>query len=96
MKKIIAVAAGIMTLIFSALSFNANATEPHAGEERHNQKCMSCHKTDVYTRDNRQVKTMSALSNQVDNCMKGAAKVEWTKKQTENVIDYLNSKFYKF
>jgi cytochrome c553 len=85
-----------LALILSATGFSVNAAEPHAGEARHNQKCMSCHKTDVYTREDRTVKTMSALSNQVDNCMKGAAKAEWTNKQTKDVIDYLNSKFYKF
>lgn len=85
-----------LALAIFTTSFSVNAAEPHAGEERHNQKCMNCHTTDVYTRENRRVKTMSALSNQVDNCMKGAAKAEWTNKQTEDVIDYLNSKFYKF
>ena len=85
-----------LALILSATAFSANATSPHAGEGIHNEKCMSCHKTDVYTREDRKIKTLHALSSQVNNCMKGAAQAKWTNKQTDNVIDYLNSKFYKF
>ena len=85
-----------LTLILCALSNTVYAQAPHAGENLHNTKCISCHKTDVYTRENRTVKTLHALSNQVNNCMKGAAKAEWTNKQTTDVVDYLNSKYYKF
>ena len=85
-----------LTLVFSATGFSAQAQTPHAGKNIHNEKCMSCHQSDIYTREDRKVKTMHALSNQVDNCMKGAAKAEWSSKQTSDVIDYLNSKFYKF
>lgn len=85
-----------IALIVSTTGFNCYAETPHAGEDMHNQECMSCHNTDVYTREDRKVKTMNALSNQVNNCMKGAAQAEWTSKQTSNVVDYLNSKFYKF
>lgn len=85
-----------MSLIILSATFTAHATTPHPGENMHEDKCMSCHKTDVYTREDRKIKTLHALSNQVNNCMKGAAKAEWTEKQTGDVVDYLNSKFYKF
>jgi len=86
----------VLTLTLSTVLTSNTATAEHKGEAPHNQKCMSCHKTDVYTREDRNIKTLHALSNQVNNCMKGAAKAEWTKKQTEDVVDYLNNKFYKF
>jgi len=83
--------------LLSATLFTATTVAAdHAGKAPHDQKCMGCHKTEVYTRDNRTIKTLNALSNQVNNCMKGAAKAEWTEKRTGHVIDYLNSKFYKF
>jgi len=66
------------------------------GENLHNDKCMSCHKTKVYTREDRKVKTLDALEKQVNFCMKGAAKAEWTTSETNSVIDYVNNKFYKF
>lgn len=68
----------------------------HQGENLHNEKCTSCHGSDVYTREDRMVKTLSALENQVNNCMTGAAKAEWTKAQTTSVIDFLNERYYKF
>jgi len=85
-----------LTLLSITLFAAATAAADHAGKGPHDQKCMSCHKTDVYTRENRTIKTLGALSNQVNNCMKGAAKAEWTEKRTGHVVDYLNSKFYKF
>ena len=68
----------------------------HKGKELHDKKCTACHKSDVYSRSDRRVKTMSALETQVDGCMKGAAKAEWSKAQTTSVIDYLNNRYYKF
>lgn len=68
----------------------------HQGESLHNEKCTSCHKDQVYTREDRMVKTMSALENQVNNCMTGAAKAEWTQAQTTSVIEFLNDRYYKF
>jgi hypothetical protein len=93
MKTFIAVLT--LTLAAPVLTLNT-ASAGHQGEAPHNQKCMGCHKTEVYTREDRKVKTLHALSNQVQNCMKGAANTEWTNKQTGDVVDYLNSKFYKF
>lgn len=83
-------------LLTAASTVSMAATADHIGKEQHDKKCMSCHKTEVYTRANKTVKTLQALSGQVNNCMKGAAKAEWTNQQTNNVVDYLNSKFYKF
>ena len=74
----------------------ANDDNFHQGKELHEKKCTTCHKSEVYSRNDRRVKTMSALETQVDGCMKGAAKAEWSKAQTTSVIDYLNDRYYKF
>lgn len=66
------------------------------GQKLHNEKCTSCHSTDVYTRENRRVNSMDALAHQVNNCMKGPAKADWTPTETNAVIEYLNTRFYKF
>lgn len=66
------------------------------GKELHDDKCMACHGTDVYTREDRRVKTLEALSNQINFCMKGPAKADWTISETNSVIEYVNNKFYKF
>lgn len=77
-----------LLLITLSTSVYAADKKPHQGEELHDKKCINCHKSDVYTRDDRMVKTMEALEHQVDNCMKGAAKAEWTKPQTTSVVDF--------
>jgi len=79
-----------------SLSVNASDDKHHAGKTLHNEKCTSCHTDSVYTREDKMVKTMSALEHQVNNCMKGAAKAEWTQPQTTSVVEFLNDKYYKF
>lgn len=92
----------LLSLLFVSLSSSAYALSSdssdknHQGETLHNEKCTTCHKDDVYIRENRMVKTMSALEHQVNNCMKGAAKAEWTKPQTTSVVEFLNNRYYKF
>jgi len=95
MPKIINI---ILLVLCSSLSSNlfADDAKHHKGQELHDKKCTSCHSSSVYSREDRMVKTMSALEHQVDNCMKGAAKAEWTKPQTTSVIEYLNDRYYKF
>lgn len=88
----------LFSLLILTTSLSAIAAEdPHAqGKALHQEKCTSCHTDKVYTREDRMIKTMSALENQVNNCMKGAAQADWTPSQTSSVINYLNDRYYKF
>ena len=86
----------IISLLFSTSVIAEEKTSVAHGEQLHNDKCLTCHTTQVYSRDDKRVKTLQALSNQVNNCMKGPAKAEWTEIETNSVINYLNQKFYKF
>lgn len=85
----------MLLTLFSNVSFAADAKH-HKGQDLHDKKCTNCHSSSVYSRDDRMVKTMSALEHQVNNCMKGAAKAEWTKVETTSVVEYLNERYYKF
>ena len=87
--------------VFICLLFSASASAEEKmstthGQQLHDDKCLACHTTQVYTREDRRIKTLQALSNQVNNCMKGPAKAEWTEVETQSVVEYLNQKFYKF
>ena len=95
MKKIINIA--LLTLC-ATLSTGAHSADDksHQGKTLHDDKCTKCHTDSVYSRDDRMVKSMSALENQVNNCMKGAAKAEWTQPQTTSVVEFLNDRYYKF
>ncbi len=85
----------LLSCMISSTTF-ANDAKHHKGQNLHDKKCTSCHGSEVYSRDDRMVKTMSALEHQVNNCMKGAAKAQWTKAQTTSVVDFLNDRYYKF
>lgn len=65
------------------------------GEEAHKTHCYKCHTDDVYTRDNRFVKSIDALSQQVVRCKDGS-NVPWFDEDTEAVVQFLNKKYYKF
>jgi hypothetical protein len=74
---------------------------PHAADEApdgqalHDARCLSCHGTEVYTRENRKINSLSALSGQVSRCTQ-ATGVKWFDDEHEAVVDYLNRRFYKF
>jgi len=65
------------------------------GEEAHKNHCYKCHTDDVYTRENRFVKSMDALSKQVVRCKDGND-VPWFDEDTNAVVQFLNNKYYKF
>ncbi len=54
-----------------------------------------CHSTSVYTRQDRKVKSLAALSKQVASCTH-MAQVTLTEDEQKSVVEYLNQQFYKF
>ncbi|MCK5395806.1 MAG: cytochrome c [Gammaproteobacteria bacterium] len=75
---------------------SAIATDPIAhGEEAHKNHCYKCHTDDIYTRDNRFVKSIDALSQQVVRCKEGS-NVPWFDEDADAVVQFLNKKYYKF
>jgi mono/diheme cytochrome c family protein len=79
----------------ATLAAPAARADAAAGQQLHDRHCQSCHGTEVYTRDNRRVGSYVALEGQVKRCQ-GAAGAAWNRQQTADVIDYLNTAFYKF
>ena len=65
------------------------------GEEAHSVHCYKCHTDEVYTRENRFVKSIDALSKQVVRCRDGND-VPWFDEDTEAVVQFLNNKYYRF
>lgn len=100
MKKTIIQSAFIATL--SCFSFTVNAGNDaekdkqfEHGDEMHNKHCQKCHTDKVYTREDRFVKSLNALSKQVVRC-KNNTGVPWYDEDTEAVVHFLNEKYYKF
>jgi mono/diheme cytochrome c family protein len=65
------------------------------GEKMHADHCLKCHTDSVYTRDDRFVKSLNALSKQVVRC-KDNTGAPWFDEDTEAVVHFLNEKYYKF
>ncbi len=72
------------------------------GKSLHDASCMQCHASltggdgnGLYSRSDRKVTSLSGLEKRVANCAI-AADANWTPAQQQQVIDYLNSRFYRF
>ena len=94
MKKVIILAS--LALISSAAFAEKQDPVIAQGQTLHADKCTSCHGTEVYTREDRRVNTLAALDGQVKHCMKAAAKANWSTSETDSVVEYLNTRYYKF
>ena len=61
----------------------------------HDGNCMQCHGTEVYTRENRRVKSFAALQNQVARC-DAMLETKLFPEDLAQLVDHLNQTFYKF
>ena len=84
-----------MTAALLALSANVFAADSIDAQGLHDAQCMSCHGTEVYTRDDRRVQSLDALKNQIQKCTM-ATRAGWNEQQKAAVVDYLNREFYHF
>ena len=92
MRHIMSTMFGIM-LAGSAASVTADDS---IGQSLHDQNCMSCHGTEMYTRKDRFIHNLDALTSRVAFCAQNAAKVDWDKQQIDAVAKYLDDSFYHF
>ncbi len=84
--------------LLSQTSFAAN---PAHGKDLHDANCQSCHASlmggnpdQIYTRTDRRVTSLDGLKNQVTRC-KTTVGVSWPDDQVQDVVEYLNTSFYK-
>jgi hypothetical protein len=92
----------VILATFAGSSFIASAAEStdndkqfEHGQKMHSEHCYKCHTEKVYTRDNRFVKSLDALSKQVVRC-KDNTGAAWFDDDTQAVVHFLNEKYYKF
>lgn len=91
----------IFSILFMLSSFSAQADIKN-GKELHDSNCTSCHinlqggdGTGIYTRENRRIETYPALIKQVKRC-RDSMGMPWPKEHIDDVVEYLNTSFYKF
>ena len=78
----------------------ANAKESDAQAIKHGQEivqkdCTRCHGDEVYSRPDRRVTSLAALGKQVRRC-KDNIGIQLFDEDVDDVVKYLNSKYYKF
>lgn len=85
-----------MSITNVAQAENEEITDPVAhGEKIHKTHCYKCHTDAVYTRENRFVRSIDALSKQVKRCKDGN-NLPWFDEDTDAVVQFLNKKYYRF
>ena len=89
-------------LMLNGLSATGSIAAPVSAQTLHNASCRSCHKSimsgdpdAIYVRENRRVNSYVSLQNQVNRCEANIG-IDWSQKQINEVIGYLNQQFYKF
>ena len=92
MKQIIGTIFTIGSLLISSSAYAQDADQ---GEQLHASKCQTCHDSSVYTRANRFIQNRAALQAQVSRCTK-QVRADWTAQQIDDVVNYLDRKYYKF
>lgn len=65
------------------------------GKALYENNCTKCHGTDVFTREDRGIKSLEGLNKRVKQCT-FAAEVKWTDDDIKVVADYLDKNYYKF
>ena len=85
------------SLIFAALLTTGSyvLADAEHGQKLHDQQCMKCHDSGVYTREDRRVADRDALVKQVKRCELNLG-LRWFDKDINDVAQYLNQSFYKF
>ena len=86
---------------FLFVTSSIQAADPLHGKDLHDANCLSCHSSlmggnpnQIYTRSDRRVNSIEGLRNQVTRC-KTTVGVPWPEDQIADVVEYLNSNFYK-
>lgn len=93
---------GPLRLSLAALSFplllginvtqaRDEAADPHA---LHEQNCVKCHGTEIYTRSDRKVTSYEGLGRQVRRC-ETALGLRWFDEEIAAVTGYLNREYYR-
>lgn len=88
----------------SFISFTSTSiyADINNGKELHNSNCTSCHislqggdGSGIYTRENKRIESLPALNKQVRRC-RDSLGVPWPEEHVNDVVEYLNTSFYKF
>lgn len=88
-----------IALLLATLSFPAAAAllpgNAANGKKLHDAHCQACHSSALYTRMERQVKSVEALIDRVNGCNQQLRK-DFSRDAVNDLIRYLNETYYRF
>ncbi len=82
-------------MLVTANAFAALPGDDAEGKRLHDASCTGCHDTAVYTRKDHKVRSLDGLRQQLESCTHMANK-EFSPAETQNILKYLNDRFYRF
>jgi len=81
--------------LFSFFVLPATAADIENGDDLHFENCTGCHQEEIYTQDNRNVRSMERLVLQVRFC-KDTLELSWFDEDVDDVAGFLNQAYYRF
>ena len=84
-----------VALLTALASGDLLAFDPANGQQLVQQNCHECHGTEIYTREDRRVKTRSGLTKQVQRC-ELALGLKWFDDEVGDAAAFLNQNYYRF
>ena len=84
-----------LLILLAPCAFAAVPGDSAAGKRLHDANCTGCHDSGVYTRKDRTIRSLDALKHQLDGCSHAINK-EFTATEAQDIIKYLNERFYHF
>lgn len=87
----------IFTLLLFSITFAASssAADIDNGAALHSESCTRCHDSTIYSREDKKVQGLTQLGTQVRFC-KDNLGVTWFDDEVDDVIGFLNNKYYHF
>ena len=85
------IAAALLLVMFAP----AYAADSANGKKLHDAHCTGCHDASVYVRKDHQIKSLAELHEQLNECTH-SAQVKLSESEQQDIVKYLNEKFYKF
>ena len=85
-----------LSVLLAASAYAASLPGDSAnGKRLLDANCMTCHQTDIFTREDRKVQSLDALKEQLVACSH-AAKQDFSASEMQDLLKYLNDQFYRF
>ena len=85
----------VMAALPALFAAPPQAADIDNGDDLHFTHCTGCHDDSLYTRENRRVKSLERLGQQVRFC-KDSLELVWFDEEVDDVVAYLNRAYYHF